>query len=356
MGIAFLYYVLFLLFGCAAMYCSFAPQAKKIEKNGKFTFFMQPIIYVFFLYALGSVGAYYLTDNHDFIAGLNLGRIILPLGCAIFIYAASFVFGERASIVAVLMSVAACVFYQNVEPGFVPFGLNVYVFKFLAIVFFSVFCLCYNILNVLPHTIVIITSVMLMGVSLLSGVGGAPAYLALVSAILIGSLFGFLSVNFNRVKIEFDDISCCILAFLVANLLILDIPELSFSSCVVFTLVFWAELAIAAYRRFFISKTGSLRENSYLLSVAQKLTIGALMNNIFKIGLVAVFFGWFQLFSVNQYSLILVTFFVVLWLNTSMGANLLQTPKSLKQINSEFIADIKKNFNETISQIKNKKD
>jgi hypothetical protein len=42
-----------------------------------------------------------------------------------------------------------------------------------------------------------------------------------------------------------------------------------------------------------------------------------------------------------------------------MGANLLQTPKSLKQINSEFVRDVKQNLKETkdtISKITGKKD
>ena len=72
-----------------------------------------------------------------------------------------------------------------------------------------------------------------------------------------------------------------------------------------------------------------------------------------------MFFGWFQLFSVNQYSLLIITFFVILWLNTTMGQNLLQTPKTLKEINSEFVKDIKQNLKETketILQMKNKKD
>jgi hypothetical protein len=100
-------------------------------------------------------------------------------------------------------------------------------------------------------------------------------------------------------------------------------------------------------------------QNSHFYAAAQKITLAALMNNIFKVGVIVMFFGWFQLFSVNQYSLPIIAFFVVLWLNTSMGSNLLQTPKTLRQINSEFFADMKQNLKETkdtISKISNKKD
>ena len=237
-----------------------------------------------------------------------------------------------------------------------PFGLNEYVFKSLAVIFFFVFCLYYKILNILPHTIVITSITMLLGVSLLSFVGGSPLYLALVCSVLIGGLCGYLAINLHTVKIEFDNLSCIILAFLICNIFMLDMSELSFSSCIIFTFVFWAELAVAVYKKLFINKDASLTENSHFFAAAQKLPLITLMNNIFKVGLVCMFFGWFQLFSVNQYSLPIITFFVVLWLNTSMGANLLQTPKSLKQLNSEFVADIKKNWKETLSQFTDKRD
>ena len=68
MEMALFCYIVFLLFGFTAMYFAFSLQVKSFEKNRKFTFFMQPIIYVFILYALGTFGAYYLTDNSDFIA------------------------------------------------------------------------------------------------------------------------------------------------------------------------------------------------------------------------------------------------------------------------------------------------
>lgn len=359
MGIAFLYYTAFLIFGFIAMYCAFSAQTKLFEKKGKMAFSMQPILYIFFLNCLGAIGAYFLTDNKDFITTTNLFRLVLPLICAVVIYSVSWFLGGKAEAISVVLSVALCVLMQSPEGKFVPFGLNEYVFKFLVIVFFSVFCLGYKVLNVLPHTIVIISATMLLGVSLLSGIGGAPVYLALVSSMLLGALTAYMGVNLNRVKIEFDEKSCTILAFLICNIFMLDMGELSFSSCVIFTMVFWAELAVALYNKFFVNKSGSLVENSHFYAAAQELTLSTLMSNVFKLGLITTFFGWFQLFSINQYSLPIVTFFVILWLNTSMGANLMQPPKSLKEINLEFVADIKKNLKETketISQITNKKD
>lgn len=359
MGIAFLYYVLFLLFGFVAMYAAFAPQAKEFEKKEKFSFFMQPILYVFFIFALGAIGAFSLVDLTDFITQLSFVRIILPLILVPLIYAAAFLFGKKTMNAAVILSVAVCVFLAPLEAKFVPFGLNEFGFKVLAIAYFSAFCLGFKVLNYLPHTISVVSITMLMGVSLLSAIGGAPVYLSLISALLMGSLLAYLGVNLHRVKVEFDDVSCAVLAFLLANIFMLDMGEMSFSSCIIFSMVFWAELALAGWKKVFVSKRGNLIENSHIYAAAQKLTLATLMSNIFKIGLVCLFFGWFQLFSVNQYSLPIISFFVAIWLDFSMGANLLQTPKTLRQINAEFVADIKQNLKdtkETISQISNKKD
>ncbi len=359
MGIAFLYYVVFLIFGFGGMYCLFAPQAGRFEKNAVFSFFMQPILYVFFLYVLGAIGAFYLVPESDFIIIPNLMEILLPIFCMMLIYATAFLFGEKLSSVILIFCVALCIYLQPMENKFVPFGLNEYVFKCLAVVFFSIFCIGYKVLNVLPHTITIATGTMLLGVSLLSAIGGAPVYLALVSAVLLGSLMAYMGVNLHKIKIEFDNVSCAILAFMIFSIFKLDMAELSFGSCVIFTMIFWAELAVASVNKFLINKKGTLMQNSHFYAAAQKITLASMMSNIFKVGVICMFFGWFQLFSVNQYSLPIIAFFVVLWLNTSMGSNLLQTPKTLRQINSEFFADMKQNLKETkdtISKISNKKD
>lgn len=356
---AFLYYIALLLFGFIAMYCLFLPQTKRFDNSKKFTFFMQPILYIYLLFVLGAIGAYYLTDNQDFIIRLSPEKVIIPLLCPIIVYFFAYIFGKKAQTIALILCVSACILLQPTEAKFVPFGLNEYVFKGLAVIFFSVFCLGYKILNILPHTIVIASVTMLAGVSLLSSIGGAPIYLALIAAPLIGSLLAYLGVNLHRVKIEFDDVACQVLAFMMFFVFSLDMSELSFGSCIIFTMIFWAELTVALYNKFIAHKAETLIENTHFFAAAQKLTLAALMSNIFKVGLICMFFGWFQLFSLNQYSLPIVTFFVVLWLDTSMGANLLQAPKTLKQINSEFVKDLKQNLQETketISQISKKKD
>ena len=359
MGMAFLYYVAFLFFGFVAMYASFAPQANKFAKEGRFSFFMQPILYVFIIFTLSSIGALFLADTSDFVSLQDSIRFVLPLILVPVIYGAGFLFGKRAMIFTVILSVALCVFSIHIEAKFVPFGWNEFVFKILAVIYFSAFCLGYKVLNYLPHTISVASITMLLGVSLLSAIGGAPVYLALTSAALIGALGAYLGVNLHKVKIEFDDLSCVILAFLLSNVFMLNMGEMSFSSCIIFCMVFWAEFALAVWKRLFISKNGTLIENSHIYQAAQKLTLAALMSNIFKIGLVCLFFGWFQLFSLNQYSLPIVSFLIALWLSSSMGANLIEAPKTLKQINAEFVADIKQNLKETketISQISGKKD
>ena len=359
MGMAFVYYIALLLFGFIAMYCLFNPQAKRFDEGKKFTFLMQPIVYIYFLFVLGALGAYFLADNSDFIAPLNLEKIIIYLLCPAVIYSFAYMLGQNAMRIALVLCVAACIFLQPMEDKFVPFGINEYVFKCLTVIFFSIFCLFYRILNILPHTIVIASVSMLFGVSLLSSIGGAPVYLALSSAVLIGSLIAYLGVNLHKIKIELDDVACTLLAFMMFLIFSLDIQELSFGSCIIFTMIFWAELAVAAYNKFLVHKSPVLIENTHFFAVAQKLTLASLMSNIFKIGIICMFFGWFQLFSLNQYSLPIVTFFVVLWLDTSMGTNLLQAPKTLKQINSEFVNDIKQNLKETketITQFSKKKD
>ena len=206
-------------------------------------------------------------------------------------------------------------------------------------------------MNSLPQIMTVPTIIMLFAVSVLSAFSAAPAYLALSAALLIGPLLGYLSVNLNIIRIPFDNGSCCALAYLVANILLLDVSEFSFGSCLIFTNVFWAELLIAMWNKFIIIKSGPLYEHTLYYQAAEKYNMQVLLINISRICTIGMFIGWFQLYAINQYSLILVSLAVLLWLNYNF-LNPTET-KNIKQINKQMLADIKENIFDVKNSLSN---
>ncbi len=334
-------YLLFILVSFIAMLAIYTPIANKSLQTLEFKPYFMPYLYIYLIYAIGTLVVYYGSQHNDFVEPLTAQRAFMPLLLAIVIFIVS-VFGSRIwNILTVTGCIAITVWIQPLGEGFPYDFLPIWAIRLLLVVFFSVFCLYFGIMNLIPQSFVIPLIFMLIGISGLSALGASPAYLAVCSALLIGSLAGYISINLYTVKTPLDDASCSSLAYLVASLMLLNAGEFSFPSCLVFTVIFWSELIIAIWNKFVVEKSGSLTENTYYAKSAEKYNMITMILGVAKICMVCIFIGWFQIFSVNQYSLLIVALAIMTWLNHSFA---FPTEKNnLRSINRQFVADIKKN-------------
>jgi hypothetical protein len=336
----------FLLFCCAfgAMYISFAPQARKYLQTLELKFYMLPIIYIWLFYGIGCLGAYFLTDNNDFIEPLTLTRLLLPLGLSVLIYVASLFLADFGFAVALSIAVIILVLAQPLGEGSSFPELPNWSVRIGTIVFGILFCWFYKLMNSTAQSFIIPILAILFGISILSTLGAAPMFCALCAAVFMGLLTAYLSINFYGEKIDLDSGSCTVIAFLIFSILVTNIGEFCFASCLIFTTVFWVELLAALWHRYFVTHEGSLMENSNYYLAATKYSHNILALNIFKICAICIFLGWFQLFSINTFSLPLVALLIIMWLNSSFGRSSIDEPKNLKEINQAFVQDLKQNI------------
>lgn len=334
-------FALLIFVGLAAMLIVFTPIANKYMQTLTVTPAMLPFSYIFGFYAVGSILIYYFFPLNDFIEPLTANRFFIPLLLAAVIFISSMFFDNSIFIPIVIACVAVTVFLQPLGSGFPYSALPLWAARLLLIAFFSIFCIFYGVLNFLPHTMIISAILTLSGLALLPFFSAAPFYFLLSSALLIGTLAGYLCVNLNTVKVPFDSGSSCALAYLLSNLILQDSGEYSFSSCIIFTAFFWSEFAFALWNKFVIVKSGALYENTNCALAAQKYNLRFLTINVAKICGVSLLIGCFQLFAVNQYSLIIICLAITGWLSHTM---LHPFNSDLKTINAEFVADFKQNL------------
>jgi hypothetical protein len=347
-------YLIFAIVGMVGMYALYKPQVNKYEKTLNFSYMMLPLPYILGLYALGSVAAFFMSENADFIETLTATRVFVPLVLTAVIYAVGFCLSERLFFLVTIACVGLTVWLQPIGDGNAYPELPIWGLQLLIFVFACVYCLGGMISNFLPHTLLIPQIMLLLGLSMMSALGAAPLFVAFCSAILIGVLSGYLSINFYEVKIEIDNAAAVALSYLVCSLLLFNSGELGLPSCIILTSVFWAELLSAFWRRFFVVRSGSLAENTNYYLAAQVLSVKALVLSILRVCVVILFIAWFQLYAVNGYSLVIISLFVALWLNGSIGSPN-GGKRSLKEINREFLADLKQSIAET-KEVLGKKD
>lgn len=350
-------FVLLIIAGFFLLTTAFVPLAKKYEKTQQYSTEMMPFPYIFAVYAVSATLLYFFLPNNDFIEPLSLQRVLLPLGLTLIVFVSGIFCSPLLSGIILTACVAAVVLAQPLGEGFLynllPQGLS----QIALIIFFSAFCLLYKLLNYLSQTMTAVSILLLTGLSLLSLIGAAPTYPALCAAVLIGALVAYLYVNFTETKLYFDNNSCTALAFLICSLMLFNAGEFCLSSCVVFSVLVWAEALYALWNRFIQEKEGLLTENTAYATAAQKYTMKGLISGIVKIGAVCLFLGWFQLFSANQYSLFIVALCIVLWLNNNLAE--VRKAASLKEVNQDFITEVKKNFDDvktSLNTIRDKKD
>lgn len=350
-SVSLLVYILLCLAGFILMRFTFAPITRKYSQTLQITPLMLPFGYVLIFYAIGVALVYFLRPQTDFVVPLTAVKVFLPLVLAGVIFISSMFFSRIFWAVIVTACVAATVFMQQYGEGFMYPIWPMYGTQICLTVFFSVFCIFFGVLNFLPQTMLLPAIIMLFGMSVLTILGAFPVDVALFSGLLLSLLGGYLSLNFYSVKIPFDNGSSGAVAYLVCSLMLLNVGEYSFSSCLVLTTIFWAEIFAAFWNKYVGGNDGYFYENTNYALAAEKYTMYTLMLNISKIGGVVIFIAGFQLFAVNQYSLFIVCFAIVLWLNHSFVSP--SKKMTFSEMNKSFVADVKQNISEVKKSIDN---
>ena len=343
----------FLLFGFLAMYFMYRGCCRQFAANGVFKLNMLPFLYIYGLFILAAVAAGFLTDNHDFVEDITWWRIVMPLAGAAFIYLGYLFFNDRLFMAITASVVILTVYIQPLGNGR-PFTiLSEWELRLLISVLAVVYCLGNRILNLLPHIFIVPQIMVLLGLVILSLIGAVPVYVGICAAMLAGTLGAYLALNYYKLQIEFDDGACVGVSYLTLNLLLLNMGEYSFPSCVILTTIFWAELLVALWNKYILRQERTLAECTNYYLGAEKYNVNVLVNSMVKINIVILFLSWFQLFSVNQYSLMIIALALAVWLNGTVGSRL-GGVRSLKQINKDFMQDLKQNITDAKNALSRK--
>ena len=334
--------IVFFVFSFVSMYIINNLQVKKFVKKHKFNLAELPVIYIFLFYALGSIGTFWLFDNADFVEPLTILRVIVPIIFAAVLYILAMWRNDWVLVCVLIGCLTVNTLMQPIGIGSMFPQISSWITIIGVIFLGTLYCRFYQILNSSTSVICVSQLVTLGGLCFLSYMGAVPVYTALVATIMGGVLLAYLSVNYHEEKISLDNETCMILAYLVWNLILLQEGEFSFSSCLIITAIFWAEFFLAVWGKY-LGSGGSLKENTCCYILGQNYALRMVILNLLRVGAIVYFIAWFQLHSSNPYSLFILTFLIVLWLNYAI-LHPENKAKNLKDINREFVAGLKENL------------
>ena len=304
-----------------------------------------------------TIGVYlYPPYKNDFISETGWSFNLIPLLCAGVIYLGELKLQNPWKKMLLIIGCSSLSTYLLPDYAIsylpeLPTWANTAITFSLFLVFGSLFKLMNKIDGLANIQAITITA----SISMLSIFGGAPTALGIVSlcfSILMSAMYLY---NKSPAKVRLTNASASGIGFALAWIIILASTEGSAPCVVIFPMYFILEASIAVIKKLSqIKQYRKLDENTfYVQAYNSGLEAPRICNFILKTNTTLALLGIAQLYAPNYFSLPLLALVMASW-NSSKLINWQRPEQNLKDINKEFVDNIKDEFNSIKNNIKNK--
>lgn len=313
----------------------------------EYCFHKDPWIYMFVLNAAVLSGVFFFSpDFYDAVVRLTFAPIGVLLVLALLIYIAFLLESDGLLYLTLSAASVALVFMvpENVLifDGLLPYWAD----RLIIAGLIFVFCVSAQWLNGLSDIFAMQSIALTIGLWMVSIAGGVSHILGFAGAGLAGIWLGYMNFNRYPTGVMINNGACISAAFIFSGLLLDGTLELAGPSMLILAMYPLTEIVWALVRRYvFGVRQRDWSENTAYMSIADKgIEAGNIGIAIGKIGAVNVVLACFQLFSINGFSIPLFAFAVDLWL-LGMLYNADEGKKSIKEVNQDFVKNIKEGLN-----------
>ena len=290
----------------------------------------------------------------DFISDFQPTELLIPLICAGVCYALS-LFKTTAKFLnlALILSVGISTFFLPSDflifKGSVPFWAD----RLFLIIIWSVFACFYHILNGVNGILPIFNASYAFVLIVLSLLNAAPALYGFIGLGLLTVNTSFMIYNWFPAKITLTDNSCKIFGFILGGVMIFGCSENLAPCFSIILTIFVLELFQSIFKKLTLrNKYNNLAANTiYYQAHIRGLSPEQVCLAVFKIQTLFIILSCFQAYLPNDYSLPIASIFLAAWFLNKLHT--WDEPKqSLKEINQEFVNDLRQNINEIKDSIK----
>ena len=339
----------FLSFG-GFYYLSLRNEELEPSKNTPFLI-MLPVLAAAFLFLFSQ-----LSDQRDFIFSLKLEQLLFPLGASAVIYFGSRFQASPYMRTVVIMFCSAAAFFLQPEGFELAPGLNSLCSGLILSLILFLFSVFYPYINKIDGISGIQSAGIGMGIFTLSLIGGVPALLGAFGLSLAAVVGAFLIFNWYPAKLSLTSAGSSALGVLLGWLMLIGTYEGSGPAIIIFALFFIVEI-LAALLKFITLRPEyrNLAANTYCyqanLSGFPPYSIAA---NVFRLQLILLIMGSFELYAPNAYTIPLFTLVVTAWYLSKIK-NWQTANKTIREVNRDLMTEIKNNINTIKDQINKEK-
>lgn len=297
---------------------------------------------------------YFITPlKYDFIHNFSAYEVFVPLFLAGFCYGIS-LFPKTAKFIniALIISIGISAYFLPTDFMLFKGQIPLWIDRLILIVLWSIFACFYFILNGIDGILPIFNTSYLMILILLTALDASPLFYGLAATGLLSANGSFLIFNWHPSKIKISNNSCKIFGFMLGGLMIFSsIENLAPCFAIILTL-FVLELLQSIIKKLSLhDRYSNLSSNTiYYQAHISGLTQNQVCFAIFKIQILFIVLGCFQAYLPNNHSLPIASLFLAAWFLNKLK-HWDEPQKNIKEINEEFIKDIKQNFTDLKNKI-----
>lgn len=314
------------------------------------------------LAAVGYVGLDW--NNSDFISAISCSAFLAPLGAAFVLFLVSFKLSKLWQNALIIFGLASLILVGLNLPTSLDKDLPPVINQLCVAAVWTFFCLSLRISNSSSGFVGLHIFCPMVGVIALFIISAAPFALGFEAACVAGAILGFLLFNWPPAIFKLSDKGADVLGFISGGILIYTGMESSFSSVLILAMLPLCEAGLSFFiGLIFASKRQNLNLNTAsAMAASSGLEPSIIAKHIFRINLLMILFGCFQVYAPNNFSIPLVCAVIVFWQMyrlahwNNLSSGLAETNRTVIAEFKQSFSDVKKYLTKITSQPSDKAD
>lgn len=302
----------------------------------------------------GIIGYFCFYENTDFVNSFNLAELIIPIIAATMIYLCGYhpKLSQHISLVILAAAIISAFAIPSQNLVYLP-DFTSWLNRIIIIAVWFLFSYTYRYTNsgdgMLPMQSLTITS----GITILSLLGAIPMFLGFYGMVISAAILAIFVFNWYPSRIKISSSASRAIGFIIFSLISYVGSENAIACAIIFSMFMIVDIIWAlALKLTFQNKYHNLIDNTgYQQALIEGMKPIQAVAFSFRMQILLVFFGCFQIYSPISGSLIIISALITIWFSYRYR-NMPVSQQSIKDINTQFLEEMQDRVNDFKEYIK----